>query len=92
MHDTVETQQHGAVTVVTLNRSDVRNAVDADTAHRLYDAFVAFDADPDSRVADSMAHRDTSVPAGICRPVPGWRSTCSKAPIHLLRWIFRWTM
>ncbi len=51
MHDTVETQQHGTVTVVTLTRPDVRNAVDADTARRLYDAFVAFDADPDSRVA-----------------------------------------
>jgi enoyl-CoA hydratase len=51
MHDTVETQQYGTVTVVTLTRPDVRNAVDADTARRLYEAFVAFDADPDSRVA-----------------------------------------
>lgn len=51
MHDTVEIQQHGTVTVVTLTRPDVRNAVDADTARRLYDAFVAFDADPDSQVA-----------------------------------------
>ena len=51
MHDSVETRTHGTITVVTLNRPDVRNAVDADTARALYDAFVAFDADPDARVA-----------------------------------------
>ncbi|MES2947442.1 MAG: crotonase/enoyl-CoA hydratase family protein [Pseudomonadota bacterium] len=51
MQDPVETRKHGAITVVTLNRADVRNAVDADTARLLYDAFVAFDADPDARVA-----------------------------------------
>lgn len=51
MQDPVETRRHGAITVVTLNRADVRNAVDADTARMLYDAFVAFDADPDARVA-----------------------------------------
>ena len=48
---TVHTTQHGAVTVVTLSRADVRNAVDADTARQLYEAFLAFDADPQARVA-----------------------------------------
>ena len=51
MNDSVETRAQGAVTVVTLSRADVRNAVDADTARKLYDAFVAFDADPQARVA-----------------------------------------
>lgn len=51
MSPTVHTTQHGAVTVVTLSRADVRNAVDADTARQLYDAFMAFDADPHARVA-----------------------------------------
>ena len=51
MNASVETRKHGAITVVTLDRRDVRNAVDADTARRLYDAFVAFDADPHARVA-----------------------------------------
>lgn len=40
-----------AVTVVTLSRSHVRNAVDTDTAIALYDAFLAFDADPNASVA-----------------------------------------
>jgi enoyl-CoA hydratase len=51
MYNSVETRRHGAITVVALNRADVRNAVDADTARNLYDAFTAFDADPDARVA-----------------------------------------
>lgn len=51
MHAPVETRKQGAVTVIALSRPDVRNAVDADTARALYDAFVAFDSDPDARVA-----------------------------------------
>ena len=51
MTASVDIYQHGAIRVVTINRADVRNAVDADTARQLYEAFVAFDADPDSRVA-----------------------------------------
>jgi enoyl-CoA hydratase len=39
------------VTVITLDRPDVRNAVDADTARALHAAFVAFDDDPEARVA-----------------------------------------
>ncbi len=47
----VEVTSHGVVTVVTLSRPDVRNAVDADTARALYEAFLAFDADTEARVA-----------------------------------------
>jgi enoyl-CoA hydratase len=39
------------VTVVTLDRPDVRNAVDANTARALHAAFIAFDDDPEARVA-----------------------------------------
>lgn len=41
----------GHVTVVTINRPDRRNAVDAETAGLLRAAFGAFDADQDARVA-----------------------------------------
>jgi enoyl-CoA hydratase len=51
MPDSVHTRIHGPITVVTLDRANVRNAVDADTARQLHDAFAAFDADPESRVA-----------------------------------------
>ena len=49
--DSVQVERLGAVTVVTLRRPEVRNAVDADTARRLHAAFLAFDADPAARVA-----------------------------------------
>lgn len=51
MSHAVQISRHGAVTLVTLNRPDVRNAVDADTARALHAAFVAFDADSEARVA-----------------------------------------
>ncbi|MDQ7745051.1 crotonase/enoyl-CoA hydratase family protein [Hydrogenophaga pseudoflava] len=37
--------------IVTLNRPDVRNAVDGDTAQALHAAFLAFEDDPAARVA-----------------------------------------
>lgn len=51
MDHPVRVEKLGPVTVVTLDRPDVRNAVDAATAGRLYEAFVAFDEDPEARVA-----------------------------------------
>ena len=41
---------HGPVRVVTIDRPDVRNAVDRPTAAALVEAFHAFDADPTSSV------------------------------------------
>ncbi len=49
--DSVHLEKLGAITVVTLDRPQVRNAVDGDTARRLYDAFVSFDEDSEARVA-----------------------------------------
>jgi enoyl-CoA hydratase len=51
MKTPVRIDKDGAVTVVTLDRPQVRNAVDADTARQLYDAFLAFDADDQASVA-----------------------------------------
>lgn len=51
MNPSVQTEKLGPVTVVTLNRPEVRNAVDQPTARALHAAFVAFDADPEARVA-----------------------------------------
>lgn len=49
--NSVRCEQRGAVTIVTLDRPDVRNAVDSDTARRLYEAFVAFEDDGKASVA-----------------------------------------
>jgi enoyl-CoA hydratase len=48
---TVRTEVSGPVLTVVIDRPDVRNAVDRDTAAALADAFRAFDADDDLSVA-----------------------------------------
>ena len=47
----VTVESIGPVTVVTLSRPEVRNAVDSATAQALFDAFVACEADAESKVA-----------------------------------------
>ncbi|QJW85108.1 crotonase/enoyl-CoA hydratase family protein [Ramlibacter terrae] len=47
----VRSEQRGDITIVTLDRPQVRNAVDSATARRLHEAFLAFDADANARVA-----------------------------------------
>jgi enoyl-CoA hydratase len=51
MEASVRVEKLGPVTLVTLNRPEVRNAVDAPTARALYEAFLGFDADAQARVA-----------------------------------------
>jgi enoyl-CoA hydratase len=51
MTDSVIVERDGPVVVVTLQRPEVRNAVDAATARALHQAFVDFDGDDDARVA-----------------------------------------
>ena len=46
----VRIEREGPVTTVILDRAEVKNAVDRDTAAALADAFRAFDADPEARV------------------------------------------
>ncbi|MEV5468688.1 crotonase/enoyl-CoA hydratase family protein [Streptomyces griseoincarnatus] len=47
----VRTERRGAVTTVVLSRPEARNAVDGPTATELADAFRAFEADDEARVA-----------------------------------------
>lgn len=49
--ETVVVSRHGRVTVVTIDRPSVRNAVDSATAEGLRAAFAEFDADPSADVA-----------------------------------------
>ena len=47
----VSSQRQGAITLITLSRPDVRNAVDAETARALYAAFIEFQDDAQAKVA-----------------------------------------
>ena len=49
--DTVLVERDGPVTIVSINRPHCRNAVDGATARKLFDAFLAFDADESASVA-----------------------------------------
>src|SRR5256885_3253446 len=49
--DSVLVERDGPVTIVSINRPHCRNAVDGATARKLYDAFLAFDADDAATVA-----------------------------------------
>ena len=49
--DSVLVERDGPVTIVSINRPHCRNAVDGATARKLYDAFLAFDADESASVA-----------------------------------------
>jgi enoyl-CoA hydratase len=49
--ETVKVRHDGPVWVVTIDRPAARNAVDSPTARALVDAFEAFEADADARVA-----------------------------------------
>ena len=47
----VRVERDGPVSIVTIDRPGVRNAVDGPTAHALAEAFLAFDQDADASVA-----------------------------------------
>jgi enoyl-CoA hydratase len=47
----IRVERAGPVTTVVIDRPEVRNAVDPEHAAGLYEAFTAFDADPEARVA-----------------------------------------
>src|SRR5260370_42614197 len=49
--DTVLVERDGPVTIVSINRPHCRSAVDGATARKLFDAFLAFDADAEASVA-----------------------------------------
>jgi enoyl-CoA hydratase len=51
MNAPVQVDRLGDVTVVTLSRPEVRNAVDSETARALHRAFLEFDADEAAKVA-----------------------------------------
>jgi enoyl-CoA hydratase len=63
MSDKVTLERDGDVTIVTLNRPEVRNAIDRETAARLQEVFATFESDASARVA-VLAGAGTSFCAG----------------------------
>ncbi|PRZ44303.1 enoyl-CoA hydratase [Antricoccus suffuscus] len=59
MSDLVTVSYDGPVTIISINRPEVRNAVSRPTAEALADAFRAFDADEDAAVAILTGVGDT---------------------------------
>jgi enoyl-CoA hydratase len=55
----VQIERRGPVTVIGIDRPEVRNAVDAEHAALLTEAFLAFDADPEAAVAVLHGHGGT---------------------------------
>lgn len=64
-HPNVTLTGRGPVTIVGIDRPEVRNAVDRPTVAALAAAFRTFDADPDASVAVLHGSAEPSVPAQI---------------------------
>ncbi len=60
----VRVEQHDAIVVLTIDRPEVHNAVDAETAQSLEDAVRIFDADPERRVLILTGAGDRAFCAG----------------------------
>lgn len=60
---TVQTEKHGDLLVITINRPEVRNAIDFETANALKDAFRSFDSDK-QRLACVLTGADGNFCAG----------------------------
>lgn len=88
----VTVTREGAVTTVTLDRPEVRNAVDTEHAEALTQAFLDFDADPDASVAILHGAGGTfcagadlkAVAAGAGMPAPPGEGIAGMGPTRLL--------
>ena len=88
----IQVHRDGPVTTVTIDRSEVRNAIDPTHAAELTEAFLEFDADPDAAVAVLCGAGGTfcagydlrSVSAGEPLPAPPGEGPAGMGPTRLL--------
>ena len=72
-----------AITIVRIDQPHARNAVNSATAQRLHDEFVAFDADPEAKVA-VLTGDETAFCAGAnLRDLPALRPSGPLGPTRL---------
>ncbi len=74
----VQLERQEPVFTVTLNRPEVRNAVDREAAELLYEAFLEFDKDDRMRVAVLFGEGGHFCAGRISRPLP---------PVNPIGWI-----
>lgn len=71
------------VVVIRIDQGHVRNAVNSETAERLHDAFVAFDADDSARVAVLMGDEQAFSAGANLRDLPKLRASGPLGPTRL---------
>src|SRR4051795_7626469 len=77
------TDPKSAVRIVRIDQPHARNAVNSATAQRLHDEFIAFDADPDAKVA-VLTGDETAFCAGAnLRDLPSLRPSGPLGPTRL---------
>jgi enoyl-CoA hydratase len=72
-----------AVRIVRIDQSHARNAIDSATAERLHDEFVAFDVDPDARVAILTGDEQAFCAGANLRQLPRLRDSGPLGPTRL---------
>ena len=72
-----------AVQVIRIDQPHARNAIDAATAQRLHDGFLAFDADPDARVAVLYGDEVAFCAGANLRSLPVLRDSGPLGPTRL---------
>jgi enoyl-CoA hydratase len=72
-----------AVVVVRIDQPQVRNAINSDTAQRLHDELLAFDADPDTRVAVLTGDESAFCAGANLKDLPRLRPSGPLGPTRL---------
>jgi enoyl-CoA hydratase len=72
-----------AVRVIRIDQSHARNAINSETAERLHDAFIAFDADQAARVAVLTGDADAFCAGANLRDLPRLRDSGPLGPTRL---------
>jgi enoyl-CoA hydratase len=78
-----EPQQPDGVVVIRIDQGHVRNSINSETAARLHDAFMAFDADPSARVAVLTGDNAAFCAGANLRDLPRLRDSGPLGPTRL---------
>jgi enoyl-CoA hydratase len=71
------------VTIVRIDQPSVRNAINSATAQRLHDELLAFDADPDAKVAVLTGDEDAFCAGANLKDLPALRPSGPLGPTRL---------